>query len=173
MDGQPYEVLESNPMKKAQRRVVIQARIKNLLTGSVLAQNFHQGETFEEPELIDFTAKFLYNHRDKFFFCEQDNPAKRFELDQEKIGDHSRFLKAGQTVKGTIFEGKIVSISLPIKVQLEVTEAPPGEKGGRAQAGNKQVVLETGATINAPLFIQESDVIEINTETGEYVRRVE
>lgn len=173
LDNEPYEVLESMPMKKAQRRVVIQTKIKNLLNSSVLSRNFHQGDTFHEAEIIDFTAKFLYSRRDRFFFCEEKNPSKRFDLGQEKIGDGSRFLKQGQIVEGVIFNGKIVNISLPIKVQLEIIEAPPGERGGRAQAGNKQVVLETGATINVPLFIEEGDIIEINTETGEYVRRVE
>ena len=72
-----------------------------------------------------------------------------------------------------MFKDKIIAISLPIKIQLKVIEAPPGVKGGRAQAGNKQVTLETGVKINAPLFIEQGDIIEVNTESGEYVRRIE
>jgi elongation factor P len=72
-----------------------------------------------------------------------------------------------------IFEGKIINISLPIKIELKVIEAPPGLKGNRSQPGNKTVALETGAKINTPLFINEGDIIEINTEKGEYVRRIE
>ncbi len=173
LEGEPYEILEAQPMKKAQRRVVIQARIKSLISGSVISQNFHQGDTFEEAEMIKFTAKFLYKHRDKFFFCKEDNPAERFEMTEDKIGAPARFLKPNQIVQGLIFNEKIINIAPPIKISLEVTEAPPGERGGRAQAGTKQVVLESGATINAPLFIEKGDIIELNTETGEYVRRVE
>ncbi len=106
-------------------------------------------------------------------FCKEDNPSFRFELPKEVIGQASQFLKPNQVVEGMQFGGKIINISLPIKVQLKVVEAPPGVKGERAQAGTKQVTLETGAIANAPLFIETGDIIEINTETGEYVRRVE
>ena len=173
LDGEPYEVLESNPMKKAQRRVVIQTKIKNLINGNVLVQNFHQGDVFDEAEIVKFSAKFLYSHRDKFVFCQAENPAQRFELTEEQIGSQAKFLKPNQVVEGLTFDSKIINISLPIKVQLEVTEAPPGFQGGRAQPGLKTVTLETGATINAPLFIEQGDIIEINTESEEYVRRVE
>ena len=173
LEGEPYEVLESNPMKKAQRRVVIQAKIKNLINGNVLSRNFHQGDTFDEAELLKFKAKFLYSHRDKYFFCYEENQSQRFDLTEEQIGQGAKFLKPNQIVEGLTFDNKIISISLPIKVQLKITEAPPGYQGGRAQPGLKNVTLETGAKINAPLFINEGDVIEINTETEEYVRRVE
>jgi len=89
------------------------------------------------------------------------------------IGEGSKFLKPNQILTGIKFQEKIINIVLPIKVQLKVIEAPPGVKGERAQAGTKPVTLETGATINVPLFIETGDIIEVNTETGEYVRRVE
>lgn len=173
LDNEPYEVLESNPMKKAQRRVVIQAKIKNLINGNVLFQNFHQGDTFKEAEVIKFKAKFLYSHRDRYFFCYEENPGTRFDLAEEQIGQSAKFLKPNQIVEGLTFDDKIINISLPIKVQLKVTEAPPGTRGERAQPGNKTVTLETGAQMNAPLFVEQGDTIEVNTESGEYVRRVE
>lgn len=173
LDGEPYEILESSPMKKAQRRVVIQTKIKNLLTGSVFDRNFHQGETFKTAELVKFEAKFLYNHRDRFFFSEMKDPSKRFDLGKEIIGDAARFLKQNQIVEGVSFQEKIINIILPIKVQLRVKEAPPGIKGDRAQGGSKAVILETGAQINVPLFVETDDIVEINTESGEYVRRAE
>jgi len=173
LNGEPYEVLESSPMKKAQRRVVIQTKIKNLINGNMLSQNFHQGDVFDEAELLKFKAKFLYAHRDKYFFCYEENPSQRFELSKEQIGEGAKFLKPNQIVEGLNFDNKIISISLPIKVQLKVTEAPPGFQGGRAQPGLKTVTLETGAKINVPLFIEQGDIIEINTESGEYTRRVE
>jgi elongation factor P len=173
IDGEPYEVLEASPLKKAQRRVVIQSRIKNLISGVVISRNFHQGDVFEEAEINKFSAKFLYSHRGKFVFCKEDDPSKRFELTQEQIGERGQFLKPNQIVEGVVFQDKIINVILPIKIQLKVVEAPPGDKSGRAQPGTKQVVLETGAKINVPLFINTGDVIEINTETGEYTRRVE
>jgi len=184
LDKEPYEILESQPMKKAQRRVVIQTKIRNLISGNVFSKNFHQGETVEEAELSKIKVKFLYQHpdrksatsngasRQRYFFCEKNNPAKRFDLTGEQIGSQSQFLKQNQIVEAIIFENKVINISLPIKIQLKVTESPPGTKGGRAQAGTKTVTLETGAKLNAPLFIKEGDIIEINTETGEYVKRI-
>jgi elongation factor P len=173
IDGEPYEVLEASPMKKAQRQVTIQTKMKNLLTGSAMEKTFHQGDVFDEAELIKFSAKFLYGHRDNYFFCEEKNPSKRFELDAEKMGTAGKFLKSNQVVDAFIFNEKIIGISLPVKVTLKVTETPPGLKGDRAQAGNKVATLESGAQVNVPLFIDEGDTIEINTETSEYVRRAE
>lgn len=173
IDGEPYEVLEASPMKKAQRRVTIKTKMRNLLNGSALERTFHQGDVFDEAELIKFPAKFLYGHRDKYFFVEEKDPSKRFEMTAEQIGDAGKFLKPNQIVDAFIFNEKIVSIALPIKVILKVTEAPPGLKGDRAQAGTKAATLESGAQINVPLFIDEGDLIEINTETSEYVRRIE
>ena len=127
----------------------------------------------EEAEIEKIRIKFLYLHRDRFFFSEENNPSTRFDLPKDIIGDSADFLKQNQIVDGLRFENKIINISLPIKTHLKVTEAPPGAKGDRAQSGNKVVTLESGAQINAPLFIEVGDIIEVNTETREYVRRVE
>jgi len=188
-EGQPYEILEARSLKMAQRRVVIQAKIKNLINGNVCSRNFHQGDVFQEANLSKIEAKFLYFRpdrprpkssggatgasRNRYFFCEKDNPAKRFDLNEKQIDSQVRFLKQGQVVEGILFENKIINISLPIKIQLKVTEAPPGVRGERAQSGTKTVTLETGAKINVPLFIGQDDIVEINTEAGEYVRRIE
>ncbi|MFH1575814.1 MAG: elongation factor P [Candidatus Nealsonbacteria bacterium] len=173
IDGEPYEVLDSNPMKKAQRRVVMQTKLKNLLTGNALERNFHQGDVFEEAEMSKLEAKFLYAHRGLYFFCEKENPSKRFDLSEELLGIQAKFLKPNEIVDAIIFNEKIVSISVPIKISLKVTEAPPGVKGDSAQGGTKIVTLETGAQVSVPLFVKDGDVIEVNTATGEYTRRVE
>lgn len=173
MDNQPYEVLEFFPIKKAQGRAIIQTKIKNLISGAVFEKNFHQGDIFEEAEIEKIDIKFLYSHRDKFVFSEKENPAIRFELTKEKIGEAAKFLKPNEILEGIFFKEKIINVSLPIKVQLKVIQAPPGFAGNTAQGGTKTVKLETGAEINTPLFIEEGDIIEINTQTGQYVRRVE
>jgi len=173
LDGEPYEVLEFTQMKKAQGLGVAQTKIRNLITGRVLERNFHQSDTFEEVELKKIEVKFVYSHRGKFCFSEAKNPSKRFELEESQIGEGTGFLKPNQILTGFIFQEKVINVILPIKVQLKVIEAPPGVRGERAQAGTKVVSLETGAKINVPLFIEEGDIIEVNTETGEYTRRIE
>jgi elongation factor P len=173
IDGEPYEIMESQSVKMAQRRPVIQSKIKNLITGRTIERNFQQGDVFEEAELEKFEVKFLYSHKERYFFCEKDNPGKRFDLSQEQVGSGAKFLKPNQIVESITFQDRIIRISLPIKIQLKVVEAPPGVLGDRAQGGTKAVVLESGAQINAPLFVEEGDILEINTDNGEYTRRVE
>jgi len=172
LDDEPYEVLEFQQIYKAQDMVVARTKIRNLINGKVLERTFHQDDKFEEAELEKVEVKFLFTHRGKFGFCETQNPRTRFELAEEQIGESSKFLKSNQNLIGIKFQGKIINVSLPIKVQLKVIEAPPGVKGNRSQAGTKTVTLETGAKINVPLFVEEGDIIEINTETGEYTRRI-
>lgn len=173
LEGQPYEVLEFQQMYKAQDMVVAKTKIKNLITGNVMEKNFHKGDSFDEVEMEKIEVKFLYNHRGKFGFCEAGNPSQRFELEEGQIGFAAKFLKPNQVVSGIKFQDKVVNIVLPIKVQLRVTEAPPGVKGERAQAGTKIVTLESGAQINTPLFVERDNIVEVNTETGGYVRKIE
>ncbi|MFC1789504.1 elongation factor P [Patescibacteria group bacterium] len=169
----PYQVIEAFPQRYAQGRLVVQTKLKNIITGNLLGKTIHQGETFEEAEIIKVQSKFLYSHRGKFVFSEVENPVKRFELSEEQVGSALKYLKPDIIIDAIMFQEKLINISLPIKMQLKVTEAPPGVKGERAQSGTKQVTLETGAVVNAPLFIKTGDVIEVNTETGEYSKRAE
>ncbi|MBI2577242.1 MAG: elongation factor P [Candidatus Wildermuthbacteria bacterium] len=171
-ENQPYEVLDFRQMGKSQDVVVAQTRIRNLINGKIIQKNFHQSDTFDEAEIEKFSAKFIYNNRGKYVFAEANNPSKRFELTEEQLGDSVKYLKANEIMEGLKFEDKVINIDIPIKVQLKVTEAPPGIKGDRSQGGTKSVVLETGAVMNVPLFVETGDIVEINTETGEYVRRV-
>jgi len=173
LDGQPYQVLEFRQMGKSQDVVVAQTKIKNLITGQVLTRNFHQGDRFEEAAIEKKPAKFIYGHRGKFVFSEANNPSKRFEISQEALLGAEKFLKPGQELTLLFFNEQLMNIELPIKVALKVTEAPPGIKGDTAQGGSKPCTLETSAIVNTPLFIEAGDIIEVNTETGEYVRRVE
>ena len=172
LDKEPYEVLDFQQTYKAQDMVVAKTKIKNLINGKVLEKTFRQSDKFEEAELKKIEVKFLYSHRGKFYFSEVKSPAKRFELEESQIGEGAKFLKANKVLNAIMFKEKIINVVLPIKVQLKVTEAPPGIKGDRAQGGNKSVTLETGAKINVPLFIERGDIVEVNTETEEYVRRI-
>jgi len=172
-EGQPYEVLDFRQMGKSQDVVVAQTKIRNLINGKIIPKNFHQSDRFEEADISKFNAKFIYGSRGKYVFSEENDPSKRFELTEEQLGDIVPFLKANEIVEGIRFEDTIINIDLPVKVQLKVTEAAPGVKGDRAQGGTKGVTLETGATIQVPLFVEQDDIVEVNTETGEYVRRIQ
>jgi len=172
LEGQPHEVLEFQQIIKAQDATVIRTKVKNLITGKIVDRTFHKGDSFEETESEKAQVKFIYASRGKYVFCYAKDPSKRFEMTEEKIGPAAKFLVPNTILDGSMYEGEVIDVTLPIKVQLKVKEAAPGVKGNRSQAGTKAVVLETGATVQAPLFVEQGDVLEINTETGEYTRRV-
>lgn len=172
-EGQPWVVLETHHLKMQQRRPVVQTRMRNVLNGKIIEHNFAQSDILEEADIEKQAVKFLYNHRNEYWFSYEDSPSKRFKILADIIGDQTRFLKANTIVEAMLFNGNIINIDLPIKMDFKVVEAPPAIRGDTAQGGVKQVVLETGAIVNVPLFINEGDVIRLNTETGEYVERVE
>lgn len=172
LDNEPYEIIETSSTVKARGGSVLQTKLRNLKTENIISKTFHPGDMFEEPEILKSEVKFLYSHKDKFVFSEKDNSSKRFELTIQQVGEKRDFLKLNQIIEALIFKNEVINISLPIKINLKVKEAPPSVKG-ESQSGNKSVVLETGAKITVPSFIKTGDVIEINTETREYVRRVE
>ncbi|HLD70469.1 MAG TPA: elongation factor P [Negativicutes bacterium] len=170
-ENQPFEVLDSLHVKMAQRRPVVQTKIKNLINGSVQEKTFQQGDMFNEADLIKKNIKFLYSTKGQYFFCEENDPSKRFSFTEEMLGTGAKYFKPNSLVQGIIFNEKIITVVSPIKVTLKVKETPPGIKGDRAQGGTKEATMETGAVIQVPLFIEEGDMIEINTELGEYVKR--
>lgn len=171
--GQPYEVLEYEFLRMQQRKPVAKTKIKNLITGQVVERNFHQNESFEEIEIEKTPITYLYNHRGEFWFCEKGNPKNRFNLPEAKVGNSGKFLRANTDVIVVKTGDQILNVILPIKVELKIKEAPPGERGNTAQGGSKTAILETGAELAVPLFVNTSDVIRVNTQTGEYVERVE
>lgn len=173
LDGEPYEVMEFSFLRMQQRKPVAQTKVKNIITGKILSRNFQHTDSFEPAEIELKKVKFLYSHRDKIVFCDIKNPSNRFELPMEIIGDKIKFLKANAEIETVEFKNKLINIKLPIKMDFKVVEAPPAIRGNTAQGGTKVVILETGASVNAPLFINEGDVIRVNTQTGEYTERVE
>ena len=171
-DGEPYEVLDSHVFRKQQRKPVNQTKLRNLMTGKVTEYSFHQSEKAEEAEIDSLAAVYLFEKRGERWFAAKGNPGNRFALSEDILGAGAKFLKEHMEVTVLSFRGRTASVKLPIKVVLTVTEAPPGTRGNTAQGGSKQVTLETGAVISVPLFINEGDRVEINTESGEYVGRV-
>lgn len=172
-EGEPYEVLEYHVFRKQQRKPVNATKMKNLLTGRVVEHSFHVTDKAEEAEIVKKEAKFLYRKNDEFWFCDPGNPANRFKIDAALVGDQAKFMKENTILMTKIFDEKVFAVDLPIKMALKVTEAPPSVKGDTAKGGMKVVTLETGGTINAPLFVEAGDRIEVNTQTGEYVSRAD
>ncbi len=173
IDGEPYEVLSSHVFRKQMRKPVNQTKLKNLISGKVIERSFHATEKAVEADLSTREVTYLYTNRGEYWFCELDDPSKRFSLSNELIGDRGNFMKANSPTELAIFDEKIIGVTIPIKVELKVKEAAAAVKGNTVQGGVKQVTLETGATINVPMFINEGDIIRINTETGAYTERVE
>ena len=172
LDGEPYEVLSAWVFRKQQRKPVNQTKLKNLKTGSTTEYTFHVSDKVEEAEIETKKAKFIYSRKGEWFFHDIDNTSKRFSLPEALVGDAGKFLKADTAVEVRLFDDKPYKISMPIKMELKVADAPPNTRGNTAQGGNKVVTLETGATVNVPMFINTGDTVRINTDTGDYVERV-
>lgn len=171
--NEPYEVIEAHIARTQMRKPQNQTKLRNLITGRVIPATFHASDKAEEANIETRDIKYLYSNRGQYWFCEQDDPSKRFELKEGVVGDLGTFTKTNSLVTAIVFDDTIIGVRLPVKVDLKVTEAPPAVKGNTAQGATKQITLETGAVITAPLFINEGDIIRINTDTGEYTERVE
>ena len=180
VDGEPYEVLDAHVFRKQMRKPVNQTKLRHLITGKVTEHAFHQSEKAEEADLSTRTVKYLFSNKGEYWFCTEKNPADRFTLSDTIVGTAGQFMKPNSLIESLVFTdknrdsgGRIIAVRVPIKVELLVKDAPPAVRGNTSQGGSKQIILETGATINAPLFINEGDLVRINTETGQYVERVD
>ena len=171
-DGEPYEVLSAWIFRKQQRKPVNQTKLRNLKTGSQTEVTFHQPDKIEEAEGGTKPAKFICARNGEWFFHEINNPSNRFTIPEEMVGDAGKYLTGNTDVDVRWFEEEPIQVKIPIKMDLKVTEAPPNTRGNTAQGGNKVGTLETGATINVPMFIEAGDVVRLNTDTGEYVERL-
>ncbi|HEY9584405.1 MAG TPA: elongation factor P [Candidatus Paceibacterota bacterium] len=171
-EGEPWEVMDSRVFRMQQRKPVNQTRLRNIITGKISETTFHQSDKVPEAEIDSREIKYLYNNRGEWWFCEANDPSKRFKMTVEAVGNGGQFIKPNSVLELLTWKDRQVGLKLPIKVELKVTEAPLAVKGDTSKGGTKQITLETGATINAPLFITEGEMIRVNTETGEYVERV-
>ncbi len=176
-DGEPYEVISSHVFRKQQRKPVNATKLKNLINGRMAEVSFQSSDKVEEADMSEKKAIYLYRNKGEIWFCDEKDKSKRFTISSDIVGDKIKFVKENSLVTLHIFTDNddnelITGVKLPIKVELRVTEAPPSIKGNTATGGTKIVTLETGATIAAPLFIEVGETIRINTETSEYVERV-
>jgi elongation factor P len=173
MDGDPYLVLSNSISKKDRQKASNNVRMKNLRTGNVIEKTFHQSDVLEEADLSKRTVKYLYENRGEYWFCEPNNPRERFNLDHDVVGDLKDYVTENSEVEALVFNDEIMSITIPIKVELKVKEAPDAVKGNTSSGATKEAVLETGFALQVPQFINEGDVVAVNTDTGEYSARVD
>ncbi|MFH1170682.1 MAG: elongation factor P [Candidatus Vogelbacteria bacterium] len=171
LDGEPYEVLEAHVFRKQQRKPVNATKLKNLITGGVREHSFAVSDKVDEAEIEEREIIYLYNNKNEYWFCEVNDKSKRFKLESDKVQDKIVFVKPNSILKLQIFKERFVGLKIPIKLELKVKEAAPAVRGNTVSGGVKQVVLETGLTINTPMFINQGDTVIVNTETGEYVER--
>lgn len=177
LDGDPYEVLEAHVFRKQQRKPVNQTKLRNLINGSVRQETFHVQDTVPEADLnrtkyvFSFVKNNRQNNNDEYWFFEKDKRANRACLSKDLLGDSTKYLKENCEVDALIYNENVIGITLPIKMTFKVVDAPPAVKGNTANGANKLVKIETGAMISTPIFVNEGDLIVVNTVENAYVER--
>jgi elongation factor P len=177
-DGEPYEVLTSHVFRKQMRKPVNATKLRNLISGRVVEISFQATEKVDEADMKKTPVKFIYEAKGEYWFHPDGKPQERFTIPTDTLGDHTRWLKSNTNYEAVVFtndddEERIIGLSFPVKLDLKVVEAAPAVKGNTAQGATKTVKLETGTEINVPLFINEGDIVRVNTDTGDYVERAE
>jgi elongation factor P len=172
LEGKPYVVVDFQHVNPGKGSAFVKTKLKNLENGLVLERTFKSGvETFNKPDLEDREMEYLYDDQDGFNFMDQ----KSFEtihLTFDQVGESKDFLQEGMKLEILYYNDRPISIELPNFVSLKVKETDPGLKGDTAQGGQKKALMETGLQVNVPLFIEEGELLKIDTRTGEYVERV-
>ncbi len=170
VNDEPYLVLEASFMRTAQRKPVMRTKLRNLLNGKILEQTFKPGDKVEEADMSRVKASFLYGDTEACHFMNQET-FEQFDFPRAALGEQVGYLKDGVEVNIMNFNGVPLNVELPKKVTLKVIETPPGTRGDTATGGSKIAKLETGISINVPLFIKNDEMIIVNTDTGDYVER--
>ncbi len=172
-NDEPYVVVSSHVFRKQQRKPVNVTKLKSLKSGRVVEYSFHQNENAEEADMEKKMITFIYAQKGEYWFHEVGDKGKRFTLSSDLIGPAAKFMKANTEMEALVYDDEIIGVTVPIKVELKVTEAMPAVKGNTSSGAQKEVTLETGATIMVPMFINEGDIISINTELESYAERME
>jgi elongation factor P len=170
-DGQIWRVLDYTHNKQGRGNATIRIKARNLRTGSTLEKSFQSGGRVEDISLEHLEMTYLYHDGDFYHFMDVDNYEQR-PLTAEILGDNVHFLKEGLQIKVSTFDGDPVDVELPTAVELKVTESMPGVKGDTATGATKPATVESGYTLNVPLFVQPGDTLRIDTRTGDYITRV-
>ncbi len=170
-DNQPFVIVEFQHIKPGKGNAFTRTRIRNLITGRQLTPTFRSGEKVKKPDVEEKTMQYLYPEGDTCAFMDTTN-YEQVQIQKEAIGEQIRFLKENVECQVVFWNGRAVTIDLPNHMNLKVTETDPGFRGDTATGATKLAKLETGASINVPLFINEGDLLRIDTRSGEYIERV-
>ena len=171
LDGQPYVVIDFQFVKPGKGTAFTRTRVKNLITGAVLDRTFKSGEKLAPADVEERQMQYLYREGDAFVFMDTES-FEQTHMDVEHVGETAGFMPENLVVSVMIFESRPVGLTLPNFVELQVVQSDPGLRGDTAAGTTKPATLSTGAVIQVPLFINEGEVIRIDTRTGEYLERV-
>ena len=171
IDNVPYMIVDFQHVKPGKGGAFVRTKLKNLISGSVVDKTFRAGEKVNKPDVNESSMQFLYGDDEGCHFMNVET-YEQITISQEQVGEDSRFLKENTVVDILEYNGKVIGVAFPNFVNLTVVETDPGFKGDTATGGSKPAKLETGATVNVPLFINEGDILKIDVRSGDYVERV-
>jgi len=170
MDGQVYQIIEFQHVKPGKGAAFVRTKIKNVITGATVERTFSPTDKFERAQINRRDMEYLYNDGDLAYFMDTEN-YEQLPLDMSKVSDALQFVKENTVCKVLSYKGNVFGIEPPMFVELEVTETEPGFKGDTATGATKPAIVETGAQVKVPLFIDIGEKIQIDTRTGEYLGR--
>lgn len=170
LDGKLYQVIDYQHIKM-KRTALARLKLRNIRDGHTTEQTFQTTEKFIRARFDYRTMQYLYNEGDLYYFMDEEN-FEQIPLNASQLGDALNYMKEGMSVEISSYKGEVVGVEIPITVELRVAETEPGFKGDTATGGTKQAKLETGITVQVPLFVNEGDVLKVDTRTGVYLERV-
>ena len=171
LDGDPCSIIENEFVKPGKGQAFSRVKIRNLKTGRVVDRTFKSGESVEAADVIDVPMQYLYND-DEFWYFMDPETFEQLGADANAVADAKLWLKEQDTYEVTLWNGAPLVVTPPNFVELKITETDPGLRGDTAQGGNKPCILETGAVVKGPLFLEIGDVLKVDTRSGDYVSRV-
>ena len=171
IEGNVYQIVEFQHVKPGKGAAFVRTKLKNIINGGVVEKTFRPTEKFPQARIERVDMQYLYSDGDLFHFMNVET-YDQIALSQEDIGDALKFVKENEMVKVCSYNGNVFAVEPPLFVELEITDTEPGFKGATAQGATKPAVVETGATVYVPLFVNQGDKIKIDTRTGEYLSRV-
>ena len=169
LDGKLYQVVDYQHIKM-KRTALAKVKLRDINAGHTIERSFQTNEKLVRARLESRSMQYLYNDSNLYYFMDEES-FEQIGINASQLGDTLNYLKEGVSVEVSSYKGEVVDIELPITVELEVTEAEPGFKGDTATAGSKLAKLETGVTLQVPLFVNKGDVLKIDTRTGVYLER--
>jgi len=171
LDGDPCSIVENELVKPGKGQAFNRVKLRNLMTGRVWERTFKSGDSLEAADVLELEMEYLYNDGDMWYFMKTDGSFEQYAVEKKALGDTEKWLKEQVPYTVTLWNDNVINVSPPNFIELEVTETDPGLKGDTAQGGSKPAVLSSGAVVKVPLFIEEGEVLKVDTRTGEYVSR--